>query len=149
MHGNFGKKIWNWGIEFEAVGNPVTDKLSKFFITRIWDNFMKMMGKMADRPKKSEQNRYIGQVSRVLKKNKIKVSAVFFGHIHRPFIQRKKSRKRIKPLMVSLGSWGLFPTKKDSQGIRNFVTISDNLEVKLYSLNHKNGKKPIVTGKIL
>ena len=51
--------------------------------------------------------------------------------------------------MISLGSWGLFPTKKNSQGIRNFATISDNLEVKLYSLNYKNGKEPLFTEKII
>jgi UDP-2,3-diacylglucosamine pyrophosphatase LpxH len=148
MHGDFGEKIWNMAIEFESTGNKVTNKLSKFFIRNIWDNMMNLLGKLSEIPKKREQNRYIGQVSRVLKKNNIDVSAVFFGHLHRPFIQRKKSKKK-KPLMVSLGSWGLYPVNKNSPGIRNFATISNKLEVNLYSLNHENGEEPIATGAIL
>jgi|ETN01SMinimDraft_4_1059930.scaffolds.fasta_scaffold37807_2 UDP-2,3-diacylglucosamine pyrophosphatase LpxH len=148
MHGKFGKPLWKLALDFEAARNPITDKLSQFWVTRIWDNSMKLLRDLSEKPEKREQNQYARHILRVLKKEKIKVSAVFFGHIHRPFITRKKSKKK-KPLMVSLGSWGLFPVNKTSPAIRTFATISDDLKVNLYSLNYENGGKPMATGAIL
>jgi len=162
IHGNAFSRIWRVGMGFEQKKNRVTKKISELWIRNVLDRLARVHRHLAEIPTKREQNSWVSSIQRFLNKAEINVSAVVFGHIHRPFIRRKNKET---PLMVSLGSWGLYSKpdetklgekekkqeekKRKSKGIKTFATISDDLEVKLYSLNHKDGKEPIATGEIL